>query len=108
MTPPERILAEIAVGMALCHSSESSPPRPWDRPLPFSGVTVGAFVVDVSFLVIDAPMVVNLSEEPVPAKVVGINLASGLYVPNRRTDKRSLGHVRLQFKPTPESIPLYP
>ena len=83
MAPPKRVLAEVAVGIALRYAPKAVPPGLEDRPLSLGSVAVSAVVADVGFFVVDAPVVIGLFEEPVSAEVVGIDLASGLYVPNR-------------------------
>lgn len=104
----KRIVTEVAIGTALCRATEFSPPWFEDLPLYLGGIIMHAVLCHVRLLMVNAPMIVGTRKQTVSARVVGINLASGLHVPNRRTDKRPLAHVRLQFKPTPRSILLYP
>ena len=108
MAPPKRVLAELAIGMAFRYAPKAVPPRPRDQPFSLGSVAVSAVVGDVGFFMVDAPVVIGPFEESVPAEVVGIDPASGLYVPNRQTNERSLTRVRLQFKPPSRPVPLYP
>lgn len=44
----------------------------------------------VGLLVIGTEMVADLPREPIAVKVIGVNLTSGLYVTNSRSDKRAV------------------
>ena len=54
-----------------------------------------AFFADVGLLVVDTPVVVDRLQEPVAAKIVGVDPTSEFYVPKGRLNKGSLPHVRL-------------
>jgi len=57
---------------------------------------------------VDTAMAIEFPQEPVAAKVIGVNLAYGLYVINHRSDKRALGHVRLQVQHPAGPVLFYP
>lgn len=61
MTAPKRVLAEVAVGMALRDAPKALPPRFENGSLPLSGIAVRALIADVGVFMIDAAMIVGFS-----------------------------------------------
>lgn len=59
MATSKRVLAEVAVGMALRDAAKALPPGFEDGPLSFGGVAVSPLIADIGVFVIDAAMVVN-------------------------------------------------